>query len=172
MGNSLTSALVAGEQTWIAWLGAHAPVAWAIAVALLLAAILIVWVWLKGRPFAPGDVFRASRFSRGNHLFPTQVLITPTSVVQYTPQWIGRQEESIHMAHIASVKIITRMLLSDVLIETSGGASPIRCHGHKKRDALRMKALVETHQNDYYRSGGQSAVPGAPGGTVGSPTPG
>ena len=52
-------------------------------------------------------MFRASRLSRGNRLFPTQVLITPTSVVHYTPQWIGRQEESIHMAHIASVKIDT-----------------------------------------------------------------
>ena len=101
---------------------------------------------------------------RGNRLFPTQVLITPTSVVQYTPQWIGRQEESIHMAHIASVKIITGLLLSDVLIETSGGASPIKCHGHRKQDAVRMKALIEGHQNDYYRSGGQSAAPGAPAG--------
>jgi hypothetical protein len=87
--------------------------------------------------------------------------------VQYTPQWIGRQEESIHMAHIASVKILTGMLLSDVLIETSGGASPIKCHGHRKRDAVRMKALIEAHQNDYYRSGGQSAAPGTPiGGSV------
>jgi hypothetical protein len=130
------------------------------------AAGLVVWwllvVWRKGRPFAPGDVFRASRLSRGNRIFPTQVLITPTSVVQYTPQWIGRQEESIHMAHIASVKIVTGVLLSDVLIETSGGASPIKCHGHRKRDAIRMKALVESHQNAYYRSGGQSAAPGAP----------
>ena len=52
-----------------------------------------------------GDVFRASRLSAGNRLFPTQVLITPTSVVQYTPRWIGRQEQTIHMAHVASVKI-------------------------------------------------------------------
>ena len=66
------------------------------------------------------------------------------------------------MAHIASVKVITGLLLSNVLIETSGGASPIRCHGHHKSDALRMKALIEGHQNEYYRSGGQSAAPGAP----------
>jgi hypothetical protein len=131
-------------------------------VVAAVAALWVIIVWRKGRPFAPGDVFLASRLSRSNHLFPTQVLITPTSVVQYTPQWIGRQEESIHMAHIASVKIITGVLLSDVLIETSGGASPIKCHGHRKRDAVRMKALIEAHQNDYYRSGGQSAAPGAP----------
>ena len=114
--------------------------------------VLLAWmVWLKGRPFSAGDVFRASRLSAGNHLLPTQVLITPTSVVQYTPRWIGKQEESIHMAHVASVKIDTGILLSNVLIETSGGASPVRCHGHRKRDAVAMKALIERHQNDYYR---------------------
>jgi hypothetical protein len=151
---------VSTESAWLWWTGA---------AAIGLAVIWLLIVWRKGRPFAPGDVFRASRVSRGNRIFPTQVLITPTSVVQYTPRWIGRQEESIHMAHIASVKILTGAVLSDVLIETSGGASPIKCHGHRKRDALRMKALIETHQNDYYRSGGQSAAPGVPiGGSVGS----
>ncbi len=107
------------------YVGVDTLPAWAWWTLGVLALLLVLWllvVWRKGRPFAPGDVFRASRLSRGNRLFPTQVLITPTSVVQYTPQWIGRQEESIHMAHIASVKIITGLLLSDVLIETSGGA--------------------------------------------------
>src|ERR1700675_2348342 len=92
--------------------------------------------WRKGQPVAAGGVFRASRLSRGNHLFPTQVLITPSSVVQYKPRWIGRQEESINMAHVSSVRIDTRLILSDVYIETSGGSDPIRCHGHTKGDAL------------------------------------
>lgn len=121
--------------------------------------ILLVWVWRKGRPFAEGDLFRASRLSTGNHLFPTQVLITPTSVVQYTPRWFGRLEETIHMAHIASVKIETGMVLSDVLIETSGGADPIECHGHRKGDAARMKNLIEKYQTDYYRGGGSASGP-------------
>jgi hypothetical protein len=124
--------------------------------------ILGLWVWRKGRQFAPGDVFRASRLSSGNHLFPTQVLITPTSVVQYTPRWIGRQEETIHMAHIASVKIDTGMLLSNVLIETSGGSTPIVCHGHRKGDAVRMKSLIEGYQTDYYRGGRPTPVGPAP----------
>lgn len=143
------------DQTWL-W--------WALAGAAAVVVVWLVAVWIKGRPFSAGDVFRASRWSRGNRLLPTQVLITPTSVVHYSPRWIGRQEESIHMAHLASVKINTGMLLSDVLIETSGGASPIRCHGHRKSDAVRMKALIEQHQNDYYRAGGTraSADPVAP----------
>jgi hypothetical protein len=133
------------DSTWI-WIAG-------VAVALLL---LLFWViWRKGRPFATGDVFRASRISRGNHLFPTQVSITPTSVVQYKPRWIGRQEESIHMAHVSSVRIDTHLLLSDMFIETSGGSDPIRCHGHRKRDAVKMKTLIERYQTEYYRGGGR-----------------
>jgi len=127
-----------------------------------IAAILFVWVWVKGRPFAAGDVFRASRLSAGNHLFPTQVLISPTAVVQYTPRWFGRSEETIHMAHIASVKVETGMVLSDVFIETSGGTDPIACHGHRKGDATRMKDLIERYQTDYYRGGAPSPVGGPP----------
>jgi hypothetical protein len=91
------------------------------------------------------------------------VLISPTSVVQYTPRWIGRREETIHMAHIASVKIETRLLLSDVLIETSGGSDPIVCHGHRKRDAVAMKDLIERYQTDYY--GGRPPGAVGPAGT-------
>ena len=127
---------------------------WVIIAAALAVAAAGAIVWAKGRRFTTGDVFLASRLSRGNRLFPTQVAITPTSVIQYTPRWIGKQEESIHIAHIASVKIDTSVLLSDVLIETSGGASPIRCHGHSKRDAVRMKELIEAHQSAYYRTEG------------------
>jgi hypothetical protein len=135
-----------GESSWI-WV--------AVAVTAALVGLFVLIVWRKGRRFAKGDVFRASRLSAGNHLFPTQVLITPSSVVQYTPRWIGKQEESIHLAHVSSVKIDTRLLLSNVLIETSGGASPIRCHGHHKGDAVTMKSLIERYQNEYYRPEGK-----------------
>ena len=120
----------------------------AVAVVAVLAAVLI---WRKGGTFAAGHVFRASRLSAGNRLFPTQVQITPASVVHYTPRWICHREESIHIAHVASVSIETHLMFSDVFIETSGGARPVRCHGHRKRDAVRMKELVEEYQSRYYR---------------------
>jgi hypothetical protein len=141
---------VSYEQPWLVW---------SLAAAAAVIVVVLIVVWRKGRPFAAGDVFRASRMSSGNRLFPTQVLITPNSVVHFTPRWIGRHEESIHMAHIASVKIDTGMLLSDVLIETSGGANPVRCHGHRKRDAVAMKTLIERYQTAYYQSGGRPAGP-------------
>jgi len=127
-------------------------VVWATVALAAFVLILLVAIWRKGRPFAPGDVFCASRASKGNHLFPTQVLITPTSVVHYTPEWFGRLEHSMHMAHVASVRIDTNLMFSDVYIETTGGASPIRCHGHKKSDAVKMKTLIEQYQTEYYRA--------------------
>jgi hypothetical protein len=145
---------VTGEWDWLWWVAA---------AAFTVLMILGFWIWSKGRSFARGDVFRASRWSRGNHLFPTQVLIAPTSVVQYTPRWFGRREETIHMAHISSVKIETGIVLSNVLIETSGGSDPIVCHGHRKGDANRMKTLIEQYQTDYYR--GRVPGPVADGGT-------
>jgi len=131
------------------------PVTVSVLAAVVLGAVILIWaavVWWKGRPFAEGDVFRASRLSPGNRLLPTQVLVSPTSVVHFTPQWIGRLEQSIHMAHVASVRIDTHLVFSDVLIETTGGASPIHCKGHYKSDAVRMKHLIEQYQTAYYRN--------------------
>jgi hypothetical protein len=134
--------------------------AW-IPLAAVLAAIvvaLVLFFWWKGQKFADGDVFRASRLSGGNRLFPTQVLITPTAVVHYTPELVGRKEHSIHLAHVASVSIDTNLLFSNVLIETTGGTTPVSCHGHSKADAVRMKQLIEQYQTQYYRSNGAPAA--------------
>ena len=129
------------DRLWIPAAGVLAAIA--VAVVLVL--------WWKGQPFAEGDLFRASRLSRGNRLFPTQVLITPTTVVHYTPELVGRKEHSIHIAHVASVSIDTNLFFSNVLIETTGGTTPVSCHGHRKADAVRMKQLIEQYQTQYYR---------------------
>jgi len=123
-----------------------------LAVAALLLAAL-VFFWAKGRRIPGEHVFRASRFSRGNLWFPTQVAVTPTSVVHFTPELAGGREQSMHIAHIASVLIDRNLFFSDVLIESSGGSSPVRCHGHKKADAVEMKRLIEQYQSQYYRGG-------------------
>jgi hypothetical protein len=128
-------------------------------VVLAVFALLAV-IARKGRPFAAGDVFRASRWSRGNRLFPTQVMVSPTAVALYTPQWIGRKEQSIHIAHVASVRIDTNLLFSDVFIETSGGVSPISCYGHYKKDAVRIKQLIDQYQTEYFKA----PTPAAPAG--------
>ena len=132
----------------------------------VLAAIIValgLFVWWKGQDFAVGHVFRASRWSKGNRIFPTQVLVTPTSVVHYTPELFGRKEHSIHIVHVASVSIDTNLMFSDVIIETSGGQTPVVCHGHRKVDAVRMKHLIEQFQTQIYRTPGDGQTAGGAG---------
>ncbi len=133
----------------------------AVVVLVLVLAVPAFVVWRKGRPAASGEVFRASRLSGGNRLFPTQVIVTPHSVVHYTPQWIGKHEHSIHIAHVSSVRIDTGLMFSDVVIETTGGSGAIRCRGHRKGDAIRIKQLIEQFQSAYYRAGAGQAPPPA-----------
>lgn len=137
-------------------------------LAAIVVAVVLFFSW-KGRPFAEGEVFRASRWSRGNRLYPTQVLITPTSVVHYTPELFGRKEHSIHIVHVASVSIDTNLFFSDVLIETSGGTTPVTCHGHRKADAVRMKHLIEQYQTAIYRAPGNGRRSPADAGGEGGP---
>jgi len=143
-------------------IGAMEPLLIAAGVALLAVVVFVAVVARKGRPFAAGDVFRASRWTRGNRLFPTQVQVSPTAVALYTPQWVGRREESIHIAHVASVRIDTHLVFSDIFIETSGGVSPISCYGHYKKDAVRIKQLIDQYQSEYFKAPTPAAPPGTP----------
>jgi hypothetical protein len=129
---------LSGDALWLA-----------AAILAVLAGLLVLFFWFKGRRMAGEHVFRASRLSRGNLLFPTQVAVTPTAVVHYTPELFGGREHSMHIAHVASVLIDRNLFFSDVLIESSGGSSPVRCHGHRKADAVEMKRLIERYQSDY-----------------------
>ena len=129
---------------------------WIAFVVALVVALFAAFFWMKGRRHPGEHVFRASRLSRGNFLFPTQVIVTPSSVLHYTPELVGGREHSIHIHHISSVLIDRNLFFSDVLIESSGGASPVRCHGHRKRDAVAMKTLIERFQSEYYRRGPES----------------
>ena len=125
-------------------------VLWLVAgVLAVVVGLLVLFLWYKGRPLPGQHVFRASRFSRGNLWFPTQVSVTPMAVIHYTPELFGGREHSMHISHVASVLIDRNLFFSDVLIESSGGASPVRCHGHRKADAVEMKRLIEHYQTDH-----------------------
>jgi hypothetical protein len=129
------------DLAWLYWL----------AGAIVIVIALVVWVIVrKGRRMPGEHVFKASRLSRGNRMLPAQVAITPDSITLYQPQWIGKIEESIHIAHVSSIKIDTNLVFSDVLIETTGGHHPIICHGHTKGDAIKIKQLVEKLQSERY----------------------
>jgi hypothetical protein len=100
----------------------------------------------------PIESFYASRFTRGNRLFPTVIEVSDKSVTRRKRSWLSRDEISVSIVKIASVHITTGLLWSEIRIESSGGTDPMVSHGHRKSDALRIKELIEQHQEVLARS--------------------
>ena len=100
----------------------------------------------------PSETFQASRWTRGNFLFPTSIEVTDKSVTRRKGSWFSQDEMTISIAKIASVHIKTGLIWSDILIESSGGSDPLSSHGHTKTDALRVRELIETAQEKLGRS--------------------
>jgi hypothetical protein len=94
----------------------------------------------------PTETFQASRWTRGNFLFPTVLEVSDRSITRRKRSWFSRDEISVGIFKVASVHIKTGMVWSDILIESSGGSDPMTSHGHRKADARRVKELVEGYQ--------------------------
>lgn len=92
------------------------------------------------------ETFKASRWTKGNHLFPTVIEVSNLSVMRRKRSWFRKDEESITIMKVASVRIVTGVMWSDISIESSGGTEPIQSHGHRKADARRIKELIESYQ--------------------------
>jgi hypothetical protein len=93
-----------------------------------------------------GESFAASRWTRGNLFFPTRIVVSPLHVIRVKPRLFGNTEESIAIAQVASVEIKTGVIWSEIRIDSTGGAEPITSHGHRKRDAIRIRELIESYQ--------------------------
>ena len=98
------------------------------------------------------ETFQASRWTQGTRLFPTWIEITDTAVTRRKRSWFTRNEMSIHLMRVASVRIDTGLMWSDILIESTGGGDPLVSHGHRKVDALRIKELIEQAQTRHLGS--------------------
>lgn len=94
----------------------------------------------------PSEIFRASRLTRGNLLFPTYIEVTDKAVIRRKRSWFSQDEISISITKVASVHIKTGLIWSEILIESSGGTDPLSSHGHSKADAERIKQLIEEAQ--------------------------
>jgi hypothetical protein len=96
----------------------------------------------------PSETFRASRWTRGNFLFPTVIEVSDRAVIRHKRSWFSKDEISISISKVASVHIKTGIIWADILIESTGGSDPLASHGHRKSDARRIRELVETAQGD------------------------
>jgi rfaE bifunctional protein nucleotidyltransferase chain/domain len=94
----------------------------------------------------PSETFIASRWTTGNHLFPTVIEVTDRAVVRHKRSWFSKDDISVSIQKVASVHIKTGIFWSQILIESSGGTDPLASHGHYKSDALRIKELIEGYQ--------------------------
>jgi hypothetical protein len=92
------------------------------------------------------ESFSASRWTQGNFLFPTKLVISPQRVARVKSRLFGSNEESIAMSKIASVHIKTGVFWSEIVVESTGGTDPITSHGHRKKDAQRIRDLIEQYQ--------------------------
>ena len=93
------------------------------------------------------ETFRASRWTKGNHLWGTVIEVTDAAVVRRKRSWFTVNEISIHLSKVASVRIDTGMFWADILVESTGGSDPLTSHGHRKADARRIKELIEAAQS-------------------------
>ena len=92
------------------------------------------------------ETFTASRWTQGNFVFPTRLVVSPLRVSRVKSRWFGSNDESIAMSKVASVHISTGVLWSEIRIESTGGTDPITSHGHRKADAQRIRDLIEQYQ--------------------------
>ena len=92
------------------------------------------------------ETFKASRWTKGNFLFPTVIEVTDVAVIRHKRSWFSKDEISISISKVASVHIKTGVVWSDILIESSGGTDPLKSHGHTKADALRIRDLIQAAQ--------------------------
>ena len=92
------------------------------------------------------ETFVASRWTRGNFLFPTRIEVGPERVLRIKPRFFGSSEESIPITKVASVQISTGVFWSDIRIDSTGGSNPILSHGHSKADAVAMRNMIEHYQ--------------------------
>jgi hypothetical protein len=95
---------------------------------------------------AQAESFSASRWTTGNFLFPTRLVVSPLRVSRVKSRWFGSNDESIAISKIASVHISTGVMWAEIRIESTGGTDPITSHGHRKEDAQRIRDLIEKYQ--------------------------
>ena len=100
----------------------------------------------------PTEIFKASRWTKGNLFFPTYIEVSDKAVTRHKRSLFRRDEISVSITKVASVHIRTGIFWSDILIESSGGSDPLASHGHRKADARRIKELIEGYQAQFAKS--------------------
>src|SRR5260370_9974204 len=68
---------------------------------------------------SPAETFTASRWTQGNFLFPTRLVISPQRVSRVNRRLFGANEESIAMSKVASLHISPGAFLPEIRNEST-----------------------------------------------------
>jgi hypothetical protein len=90
--------------------------------------------------------FMASRWTSGNRIFRDIVGVEPDGIHYVKHRLFGSSEETINFRQISSIRVETGMLFATITIESSGGSQPVTIHGLWKKDAKRVRELVQRVQ--------------------------
>lgn len=86
--------------------------------------------------------FSASRFVRGNRIFPTTIVIDDRGVTLKISGFFSGNEKTIPFSRISSVNIDCPFVgYSKVIIETTGEGAII-AHGFLKSDVIKIKEEI------------------------------
>lgn len=85
--------------------------------------------------------FSSNRLSADNLLFPNRIDIDEYSITYYKGAVIGYQRTVIPRECISSVRLISKILFADVIIESSGGRR-MEINGLSKSEARELYELL------------------------------
>jgi hypothetical protein len=91
-------------------------------------------------------IYKSSRLTSGNHLFPTSLDVEGHQITYKKSRWFGSTEETINVDHIASVRSTHGIMFSTIEIESSGGVEPIVVRGLHKGDARAIEQAIKSNQ--------------------------
>jgi hypothetical protein len=92
--------------------------------------------------------YTSSRLTAGNFWFPDKVTVASDGIHFLKRRLFGSDEELINYDQIASVKINSGVLWSDITIETAGGSQPVFINGLPKGQAQEIKDSIRQYQQD------------------------
>lgn len=91
-------------------------------------------------------IYKASRLTSGNRIFPASVQVEGHQITYRKRRWFGSTEETINCEHISSLRAYHGVIFSSITIESSGGSQPIVINGLRKGDARKLEAAVKATQ--------------------------
>lgn len=89
---------------------------------------------------------KASRWSKGNRIFPTEIILEPSGLSIRVPGIFNSKSEFMEYSYISSVSVNTPLIgFSTLVLYTSG--SQVSAHGFTKKEAKTIQEAITKGKN-------------------------